>query len=208
MPSTWLLIGYHSARFEFVLATPAVAATLEEIQMCGRGLAGLQVGMRSTPVSSHAQLAPVTSLCSCLLAATNHLKPSYLSGSRKAAATFACRGDGSGTTVWLRSVFGNSSTTAAAGVGATNKGDAPAPTNARHEKFRYRLVAKCRVLNGDGVKEVSTAGVSGTSCWPQIVCWPRAWFVRVPLQLDFSLCYRLYVLPSSVCPTLVGVLLL
>lgn len=38
------------------------------------------------------------------------------------------------------------------------------PPNARHEKFRYRLVAKCRVLKGDGVKEVRTARLFGASC--------------------------------------------
>lgn len=76
---------------------------------------------------------------------------SYLSGSRKTAATFASRGDGSGTTVWPRSIFGDTSPVAAAA-----KGDAAAPpVDSRHKKFRYRLVAKCRVLKGDGVKEVS-----------------------------------------------------
>lgn len=73
----------------------------------------------------------------------------------KAAATFACRGDGSGTTVWPRSAFGNKGTaTAAASANATANTTAAAPAAARHKKFRHRLVAKCRVLNGDGVKEV------------------------------------------------------
>eukprot|EP00752_Nemacystus_decipiens_P011404 g10128.t1 len=80
----------------------------------------------------------------------------YLSGSRNAAATFACRGDGSGTTVWPRSVFRDSSgptARAGVGVGASTKGEAPP-----HEKFRYRLVAQCRVLKGEGVKEIEGWG--------------------------------------------------
>lgn len=63
---------------------------------------------------------------------------SYLSGSCTAAAAFAKRGDGTGTTVWPRSAFGSD-----------KNGSTPG-------KFRYRLVAKCRVLNGDGVKEVKS----------------------------------------------------
>lgn len=97
---------------------------------------------------------PVTALCALSRRVLKRTQSSYLSGSCNAAATFACRGDGSGTTVWPRSVFGDSASAGAA-VGATTKGDAPAPANAQHKKFRYRLVAKCRVLKGDGVKEVS-----------------------------------------------------
>ncbi|CBN75069.1 poly (ADP-ribose) polymerase family, member 8 [Ectocarpus siliculosus] len=111
----------------------------------------------------------------------------YLSGSCKAAATFAYRGDGSGTTVWPRSTFVDNHSASrpavahdvvtASGVAGTpddTKGDSPAgaaatarsgsasvassATNARCKRFRHRLVAKCRVLNGDGVKEIEGSG--------------------------------------------------
>ncbi|CAN0273186.1 unnamed protein product [Ectocarpus sp. 12 AP-2014] len=118
----------------------------------------------------------------------------YLSGSCKAAATFAYRGDGSGTTVWPRSTFGDNHSASrpadlaaasavahdvatASGVAGTpgdTRGDSPAgaaatarsgsasvsssATNARYKRFRHRLVAKCRVLNGDGVKEIEGSG--------------------------------------------------
>ncbi|CAM9093483.1 unnamed protein product [Scytosiphon promiscuus] len=83
----------------------------------------------------------------------------YLSGSQNAAATFACRGDGSGTTVWPRSVFGDADgvADAAAASGAGFRGIASS-TSPRHKKFRHRLVAKCRVLKGDGVKEIEGWG--------------------------------------------------
>ncbi|CAN0226340.1 unnamed protein product [Ectocarpus sp. 12 AP-2014] len=118
----------------------------------------------------------------------------YLSGSCKAAATFAYRGDGSGTTVWPRSTFGdnhsasrhtdlaaasavahdvatasgdagtpgdtrgNSPAGAAATAGSGNASVSSSATNARYKRFRHRLVAKCRVLNGDGVKEIEGSG--------------------------------------------------
>ena len=66
---------------------------------------------------------------------------SYLSRSRAAAESFAERGDGTGTTVWPRSAFGGRSN-----IGAGVSSKAPAI-------FRYRIVAKCRVLKGEGVKK-------------------------------------------------------
>ncbi|CAB1117710.1 unnamed protein product [Ectocarpus sp. CCAP 1310/34] len=118
----------------------------------------------------------------------------YLSGSCKAAASFAYRGDGSGTTVWPWSTFGDNhsasrladlaaasavaydvaSASGVAGTPGDTRGDSPAgavatarsgsvsvsssASNARYNRFRHRLVAKCRVLNGDGVKEIEGSG--------------------------------------------------
>ncbi|CAN0372407.1 unnamed protein product, partial [Hapterophycus canaliculatus] len=84
----------------------------------------------------------------------------YLSESQSAAATFACRGDGSGTTVWPRSVFGGDgrSSAAAAAAAAPAAASGGAAASGRHKKFRYRLVAKCRILKGDGVREIEGWG--------------------------------------------------
>eukprot|EP00904_Undaria_pinnatifida_P006156 jgi/Undpi1/2670/HiC_scaffold_13.g06048.m1 len=76
----------------------------------------------------------------------------YLSGSRKAAAAFACRGDGTGTTVWPKSAFG---------AGGTESFMASLSSGGR-KKFGYRVVAKCRVLKGDGVKEIEGWGEEET----------------------------------------------
>lgn len=92
------------------------------------------------PLSSRTPLLLVASSCSCCDEPT---QSSYLSESRVAAAAFASRGDGSGTTVWPRSVFGNSTTAGAgAGVGATTGSCGSVPANARHKNIWYRLVRR------------------------------------------------------------------
>lgn len=73
---------------------------------------------------------------------------SYLSASLEAAALFSMRGDGTGTTVWPRSAFGQPRW--AFYGGSSTRAD----SSTRPKVFRYKLVAKCHVLTGDGVKEV------------------------------------------------------
>lgn len=73
---------------------------------------------------------------------------SYLAASVEAAASFALRGDGRGTTVWGRSAFGDGRNLTTPPVCAKILPVRASPP----QRFRYRLVAKCRLLTGKEVK--------------------------------------------------------
>lgn len=86
----------------------------------------------------------------------------YLAASLEAAYSFAKRGDGQGTTVWGRSIFGNltNSLVPAPGAGGSAAAAAKSSTQATSgapRRFPYRLVVKCRVLTGEGA-EVKGSG--------------------------------------------------
>lgn len=105
--------------------------------------------------------ACVTLLCSTLLACVFLFTPhkSYLAASLEAAYSFAKRGDGQGTTVWGRSIFGNltNSLVPAPGAGGSAAAAAKSSTQATSgapRRFPYRLVVKCRVLTGEGAEVI------------------------------------------------------